>query len=835
MNQNKNRNRYALYGALFGLCFPIIGSIIQCYVSYMDISIKNLIMIQKDSPLLWIIDTAPLFLGLFASFGGIQLDKLAEKNQQLSNRYEEMKRLRIVAEEANQAKSTFLAKMSHEIRTPMNAVLGLTYLSLKEDLTPKVEDNLKKIDRSGKSLLNIINDILDFSKIEAGEFNIENRAFIFEDMITEVIDVMNVKMKDKNQVEFVCDYDNSIPKEVISDSSRIKQILINLLNNAIKFTDKGEIILKCRTNSTTKDDLFIDFEVIDTGVGIDKAKQAEIFDPFKQEDDSTTRKYGGTGLGLVITKSLVELLGGQITVESEKGKGAKFKFSIQAKKVGKVDNSSDLVHKNLNGLRVLLVDDSDTSRNTLHEILESFKFNVFSASSGEEGISIFLEQKSLNVPIDLIIADWYMPEMDGLEMIDQLKAHGNEQSVLMVTAYGAQALRQAKQSNQIDSYLLKPISPSILFDSIQQALSKKSLKGIDGENENEKLIDFRSKLNGFHVLIVEDNEINRELIIELLLDVGITCDIATNGSEGLDMAQKKEYASILMDIQMPVMDGLTASREMRKIQKLKEIPIIAMTAHAMVGEREKSLGAGMNEHITKPINPKTLYETLCTFLLKAENFNVQLDQKNDLPSDAVTDFPSIPGVDVQDGLSRAGSRIELYIKLLSSFLKKYKHSGNEINEHWKNLEYKNLMEVLHTIGGVAGNIGAKQLSKDMLRISGILKKDKEEHKILEGDIESIVDMHNKLIESIDHAISNYTLTDHQIDSKDELKSQNNEALIDELITKITSKNPKSIQLAKELSKSKKFSEEEQKNLKQVLENLEEFDFENALIKLKEFK
>ena len=195
------------------------------------------------------------------------------------------------------------------------------------------------------------------------------------------------------------------------------------------------------------------------------------------------------------------------------------------------------------------MDDSDTSRNTLHEILESFKFNVFSASSGEEGISIFLEQKSMNLPIDLIIADWYMPEMDGLEMIDKLKAHGNEQSVLMVTAYGAQALRQAKQSNQIDSYLLKPISPSILFDSIQQALSKKSLKGIDGENENEKLIDFKSKLNGFHVLIVEDNEINRELIIELLLDVGITCDVATNGAEGLDMAKKKEYASVLMDIQ----------------------------------------------------------------------------------------------------------------------------------------------------------------------------------------------------------------------------------------------------------------------------------------------
>lgn len=834
MKTNQNRNKYALYGMLFGLCFPIIGSMIQCYVSYMDISIDNLIKIQKISPLLWIIDTAPIFLGLFASFGGIQLDRLADKNMQLSKRYDEMKRLRLEAETANQAKSSFLAKMSHEIRTPMNAVLGLTYLSLKEKLNPKLKDNLQKIDRSGKSLLNIINDILDFSKIEAGEFSIEKRSFIFENIINEVIDVMNIKMKDKERVEFICDYDHSIPEYIVSDSSRLKQILINLLNNAIKFTDQGEIILKCTSREIENAKLVLDFEVVDTGIGIAKDKQKEIFDPFKQEDDSTTRKYGGTGLGLVITKSLVELLGGDIHMVTKKGEGTTFKFSINAELPNDVALNAQN-GKNLSGLRVLLVDDSNTSRNTLQEILESFKFQVFSASSAVEGISLFMQQKNMNIPIDLIIADWYMPEMDGLEMIEKLKKIGNEQSVLMVTAYGAELLREAKKSNQIDNYLLKPVSPSILFDSIQQALSKKSMRVIDEHNISNTIENFKSKLNGFHILIVEDNEINRELIIELLKDVGITCDVATNGQESLEKVVQKKYAAVLMDIQMPIMDGLTASREIRKIQELKELPVIAMTAHAMVGEREKSLMAGMNEHITKPINPGVLYETLCTYLVRVAAASDRADlSMNSIKKTETIKFPPIKGIDVQDGLKRVGNKEELYVKLLNGFIKKFNESSIEILQYWESKKTINLMETLHTIGGVAGNIGATDLSQEMLAVSGALSKEKND--VSEEHIKSITLRLEKIISEIEMSLeskpNSLIKKVHQKQNSNRIDFEKDRVLLEKMIK---TNNPKSIAFLDEILNNHVLSIVNNSIMTEVLADLNELEFDKALEKLDRLK
>ena len=480
MKNNKNRIKYAIYGAIFGISFPIIGSIVQCWDLHMEISFQNLALIQETSPLIWIIDTAPFFLGLFASFAGAQIDKLNVKNDELLYRFNEMNKLKVIADEANHAKSIFLAKMSHEIRTPMNAIIGMTYLSLRENPPPKVKDYLSKIDKSGKTLLEIINDILDFSKVEAGEISLERRNFNFEEVINDVIDLTNVKIRDKKEIEFVCDYDTEIPTFVNADSTRIKQILINLLDNAIKFTPEGEIILRIRKNEIEKDNVILSFSIGDTGIGIAKSKINDIFDPFKQEDDSTTRKFGGTGLGLVITKSLIELMGSNISIESKKNEGTTFSFDLKLDIGQSLEGATFKGKKDLQSLKVLLVDDSNTSRETLKGILESFNFNVADARSAAEGISLHNKQMELGDPFNLIIADWYMPEMDGLQMINELQSSiGDKQAVLMVTAYGAEVLREAQSSQIIDGYLLKPISPSILFDYIQKVVSKDDFTGLD--------------------------------------------------------------------------------------------------------------------------------------------------------------------------------------------------------------------------------------------------------------------------------------------------------------------------------------------------------------------
>jgi two-component system sensor histidine kinase/response regulator len=392
LKNNKNRIKYAIYGAIFGISFPIIGSIVQCWDLHMEISFQNLALIQETSPLIWIIDTAPFFLGLFASFAGAQIDKLNVKNDELLYRFNEMNKLKVIADEANHAKSIFLAKMSHEIRTPMNAIIGMTYLSLRENPPPKVKDYLSKIDKSGKTLLEIINDILDFSKVEAGEISLERRNFNFEEVINDVIDLTNVKIRDKKEIEFVCDYDTEIPTFVNADSTRIKQILINLLDNAIKFTPEGEIILRIRKNEIEKDNVILSFSISDTGIGIAKSKINDIFDPFKQEDDSTTRKFGGTGLGLVITKSLIELMGSNISIESKKNEGTTFSFDLKLDIGQSLEGATFKGKKDLQSLKVLLVDDSNTSRETLKGILESFNFNVADARSAAEGISLHNKQ-----------------------------------------------------------------------------------------------------------------------------------------------------------------------------------------------------------------------------------------------------------------------------------------------------------------------------------------------------------------------------------------------------------------------------------------------------------
>ncbi len=562
------RQMYFLYGAAFGLNFPIIGTLLQCFLDDVGYSWSALVIAQTEYPLLWIIDLAPIFLGVFASFGGQQMDKVNQKNKEMLLRYEEMVKLRKEADTANHAKSEFLANMSHEIRTPMNAIIGMSYLLQKTKLEEKQQDYVTKVEMSSKNLLRIIDDILDFSKIEAGKLTLENTDLYLEELISGVADTVNVKLQKKNDVELVTYIDPQIPPVISGDSVRLRQVLLNLADNAVKFTASGEIILSAKVITKMSYGVIIQFSVTDTGLGMTPEQLKKLFTPFQQADLSTTRKYGGTGLGLAICRKIVEMMDGELEVESELNKGTEFKFHAffsSAESTGSSISKMDSVL----GMKALLVDDSESARLVLGEMLTSFGFIVLTAKNAEEAIDIYVKEQCSDIPLSLMVVDWRMPGMDGLELVKNLRSREGEDvpSVLMVTAFGVETVREAAKNKTVDGYLLKPINPSTLFDSLNTILYLGEKRKLNKTKEKEVIDNYRDHLKGVKVLLVEDNEINMELAIELLSDVGIEVDTASNGLIGVQKINENKYDLVLMDIQMPELDGLSATREIRRQEK----------------------------------------------------------------------------------------------------------------------------------------------------------------------------------------------------------------------------------------------------------------------------
>jgi two-component system, sensor histidine kinase and response regulator len=562
---------------------------------------------KKDGSYCWVSDEQHLTrdagghpIEVVGSWSDIDIRKAAEQAVHAAQ---------VELEKANEAKSAFLANMSHEIRTPMNAVLGLSHLALKTDPSPRQRDYLIKIKSSGQHLLGIINEILDFSKIEAGKLTVERVEFDLDKVLENVSNLIAEKAEEKG-LELIFDIEPSVVSTRLrGDPLRLGQILINFCNNAVKFTEAGEVVIKARVAEDGGDSHLLEFSVSDTGIGMTEAQIGRLFQAFEQADTSTTRKYGGTGLGLAISKRLAELMGGDVGVTSELGKGSTFWFTARLGKGG-VAPRPHLLRSDLQGRRVLVIDDNSQARTVLSSMLINMAFVADEAASGEEGIEMVCQATQRSEPYEIIFVDWQMPGLDGIETSRRILALPDlsiSPHLVMVTAYGREDVMKQAEENGLENVLVKPVTSSTLFDTVVAVLRAHQ----ETSDQFQVAPSFEiARTRGTRVLLVEDNDINQEVALGLLGDAAIQVDLAENGEIAVRMAQENEYDAVLMDMQMPVMDGIEATRAIRSDPRFKNLPIIAMTANAMATDREQCLKAGMNDHIGKPIDPDQLFSVL---------------------------------------------------------------------------------------------------------------------------------------------------------------------------------------------------------------------------------
>ena len=673
-----------------------------------------------------------------------QVEELGKARRAMLNIMEDLDAARKEADGANKAKSDFLARMSHEIRTPMNAIIGMSHLALQTELTAKQHDYVSKIQAAAHTLLGLINDILDFSKIEAGKMEMERIPFSLDEVLSNLANIVAIKAEEKG-LELFFNVRPDVPDALIGDPLRLGQIFVNLVNNAVKFTEKGEIVVDVEIERQNEDTVVLRCMVKDSGIGLTEEQRARLFQSFSQADGSHTRKYGGTGLGLAICKRLTEMMQGDIRAESEPGMGSSFIFTVSLGR-GKEDVRERYVPAvDLRGMRTLVVDDNATARALFTKSLESFSFRVTAVQSGEAALEELKEASARGDPYQLVLMDWKMGGMNGVETVARIRSRPDLSSVsriVMITAYGRDEIRRSAEEAGADAFLMKPVNQSVLFDTIMGVFGHgarfKSSAPSTGSNEPEGMHGIR----GARILLAEDNEINRQIAVELLEKAGMAVDVVTNGIEAVSAVDRSSYDLVFMDIQMPEMDGFTATREIRRLKKtdVAELPIIAMTAHAMAGDREKSLDAGMNDHVTKPIDPSLLLRTLLRWIRPGdralpENF-VPLSKvleeglnQSDLP------LKGVPGINVKSGLAKVSGNRPLYRKLLAQFRDKYLDAAREIAGHLRSDKSVEAARYAHTIKGVAANLGADDLSRVAAELERALKTGREDATDLLAEME----------------------------------------------------------------------------------------------------
>ncbi len=600
-------------------------------------------------------------------------------------------------EEANKAKSEFLANMSHEIRTPMSGIIGMTELALETKLTKEQREYLELVKESADSLLRILNDILDFSKIEAGKFELELSDFNLRETIESAINALAFQAYQKG-LELICYIKQDVPDLLIGDSGRLRQIILNLVGNAIKFTERGEVILKAEVESKTEKNVCIHFSVKDTGIGIPKDKLKDIFEAFTQVDGSTTRKYGGTGLGLSISSRLVNMMKGKIWVESELNVGSTFHFTAVFEIIN--DQKKEIPNQNisLSDISALIIDDNYTNRLVLQEMFNSWNIKSSLADNGMQGLKMLREAKENGKPFNLVILDAMMPEMDGFSVAENIHNDPSisDTKVIMLTSMGRHGNLSRTKELGITMYLVKPVKRSEIFNALVKLFNIETIKEKDDEKSKT---DYQENNNvSAKVLLVEDNAVNQRLAVKILEKNNYKVSIANNGIEALDMIKKEQFDIILMDVQMPKMDGFATTTAIRNMEENtgEHIPIIAMTAHALKGDREKCLSMGMDDYISKPIKTSELLEIVGKWLK---------------PKKVNTDETIIKNMlDIDNALKRLDNDIDLFNELIRIFIKDTVLRINELKSAINNNDISTLERTAHTIKGSASNIGAIEIS-----------------------------------------------------------------------------------------------------------------------------
>ena len=673
---------------------------------------------RKDGTYCWLSDEQHLIrdaaggpVEVVGSWSDIDARKAAELACEAAQ--VELEKASQAALEASEAKSIFLANMSHEIRTPMNAIIGLSHLALKTDLTPRQRDYVLKIKSSGQHLLGIINDILDFSKIEAGKLSIENIDFDLDKVLENVGNLMSEKASAKG-LELIFEVEPTVSSHFKGDPLRLGQVLINFCSNAVKFTDKGEIMVQVRVLQDRAEDQLVEFSVSDTGIGMTKDQVERLFQAFEQADASTTRRYGGTGLGLAISKQLTELMGGSVSVESTPGKGSMFRFTARLGK-GAAAPRPRLLQSDLRGRRVIVVDDNSHARTVLANMLTNMSFTADEAASGEEALEMQVQAGKRGERYEIAFIDWQMPGLDGIETGRRMLAlaDGAEPPhLVMVTAYGREeVLKQAEESG-FENVLIKPVTSSILFDTAVVALGGDRDHPVVEQAGPTLDVDV---LRGARVLLVEDNEINQEVAIGQLEDADIFVDLAENGEEAIRLISQNDYDVVLMDMQMPVMDGVAATRIVRSDPRFASLPIIAMTANAMASDRELCLEAGMNDHIAKPIDPHQLFGVLRRWIRRGEHGEHGERMDGLAPTiAAATDWAGdlkIEGVDVAAGLQITGGNRGRYEVLLRKFAEANNGAVKTMRRSLAIGDAASAERAAHSLKGAAATLGAGRLAE----------------------------------------------------------------------------------------------------------------------------